>query len=150
MPLAYFLAGWILGVISALAVVKIVLVYANRIAKAEQTKRDAKNIVSRARYADNPQVPLRSKARSLVRGALNKEKEFRSEYGYSIANLIISLENRFDPSMTFDNFGVVWEIDHVEPLTAFDLTDKLQFKRAINPTNLQPLFRGENQSKGCK
>lgn len=145
-----FLFGFIAGGLFYGVVLYALAAFAARIRKAERTKLDKRNEQSRSRYADNPQVPLRSKARSLVRGALNKEKEFRSEYGYSIANLIISLENRFDPSMTFDNFGVVWEIDHIEPLTAFDLTDKLQFKRAINPTNLQPLFRGENQSKGCK
>lgn len=117
---------------------------------AEQAKRDLKNEASRKRYADNPQVPLRSKARTVVRNAIYVEQKFRKEYGYKIGELIGSLECRFDPSMTFDNFGDVWEIDHVRPLMAFDLTDQLQFCQAIHPSNLQPLFRGENQSKGAK
>lgn len=142
--------GIALGVVCTLAAVKILSIYADKIRKAERAKSDKRNQLSRLRYAENPQVPLRSKARSLVRGALNKEKEFRSEYGYSIASLIYALETKFDPSMNFGNYGAVWEIDHAKPLTEFDLTDILQFQQAINPSNLQPLFRGENQSKGAK
>lgn len=67
-----------------------------------------------------------------------------------MAYLLIVLESRFDDSMSFENYGDVWEIDHVKSLTEFDLSDKIQFSAAVNPSNLQPLFRGENQSKGSK
>lgn len=117
---------------------------------AEQAARNARSEQARRRYAENPQVPLRSRARSVVRSAIYLEQKFRSECGYTISELIGMLECKFDPSMTFDNYGAVWEIDHVKPLKDFDLTDANQFALAIHPTNLRPLFHIENQSKGAK
>lgn len=117
---------------------------------AEQAARNARSEQARRRYAENPQVPLRSRARSIVRSAIYLEQKFRSECGYKISELIGMLECKFDTSMTLDNYGAVWEIDHVKPLKEFDLTDANQFALAIHPTNLQPLFRIENQSKGAK
>lgn len=142
--------GITIGIVCTLAAVKFLSFYANRIRQAERAKTDRRNELAKLRYAANQQVPLRSKARSIVRSAILLEKKFRYELGYEIRHLIEELESGFDSSMSFDNYGEVWEIDHVKPLTAFDLTDILQFKQAIHPSNLQPLFRGENQSKGAK
>lgn len=116
----------------------------------ERAKLDRKNQQKRERYAENPQVPLRSKARTLVRSVIYLEQKFRSECGYKPSELICLLECQFDPSMTFENYGPVWELDHIKPLKDFDLTDKIQFGQAIHPTNLRPLFHRENQAKGSK
>lgn len=145
----FFAIGFAAGVITTLIVVKLLMLYADSIRKAARAEQERKNELARLRYSANPQVPLRSQARSIVRSVIVKEKEIR-KFGYSLVDLIITLEKRFDSSMSFLNYGEVWEIDHVEPLKNFDLTDYVQFCRAINPTNLQPLFRCENQSKGAK
>lgn len=61
------------------------------------------------------------------------------------------LESKFKPGMTWDNWGFRgWHIDHIVPLSAFDLTDKEQFLKASNYTNLQPLWCHENWTKGNK
>ncbi len=142
--------GFVAGVAFTIVIQAWVAAYAERIRKEQRAAQDRKNELARLRYVSNPQVPLRSQARSVVRGVLNKEKVFRQDYGYSISQLIAELERQFDESMTFQNYGVVWEIDHVVPLKNFDLSETSQFCLAINPANLQPLFRGENQSKGAK
>jgi len=59
------------------------------------------------------------------------------------------LEKLFKPGMTWDNHGE-WEIDHIRPLTSFDLVDRLQFLEAVHYTNLQPLWAGENRKKRNK
>jgi hypothetical protein len=41
--------------------------------------------------------------------------------------------------MTWDNWGEVWELDHIEELHTFDLTDRDQFLEACHYTNMQPL-----------
>ncbi len=54
--------------------------------------------------------------------------------------------------MTWDNHGLYgWHIDHVVPLSSFDLTDHKQVKKACHWFNLQPLWAKENLSKhDCK
>jgi 5-methylcytosine-specific restriction endonuclease McrA len=39
-------------------------------------------------------------------------------------------------------------LDHIIPLSAFDLTDPVQFLKAIHPSNLQILTHAENVAKG--
>lgn len=112
-----------------------------------EAAREQKNEADRRRYAENPQVPLRDKARKIIRSVISKEADLNSEYGVSLADIIIGIRNQFDPAMNFCNYGAVWELDHDRPLSSFDLTDAAQFALAISPDNLQPLFKGENRQK---
>lgn len=141
-----FAAGLAFGVLVCYGLIR----YKAAVLRAEREKKNAKNERSRLRYAGNPQIPLRAKARSIIRGVINKEKEFRTEYVFSMIDVINAIEKQFDPAMTFENYGEVWEIDHIRPLAEFDLTDPSSFRFVVGPCNLQPLFRGENQSKGSK
>jgi hypothetical protein len=70
------------------------------------------------------------------------------DLGCTIEFLKDWLESKFTPEMTWENYGPVWHIDHVKPLTAFDLTDPEQAKAACHYTNLQPLPASENIRKG--
>lgn len=71
------------------------------------------------------------------------------DLGCTIAALKQYLEARFLPGMSWDNWGRKgWHIDHVIPLSAFDLTDRKQFLKAVHYTNLQPLWADDNCRKG--
>lgn len=59
------------------------------------------------------------------------------------------LESKFKPGMTWENYGPVWEIDHIRPCASFDLTDPQQQRECFNWSNLQPLFALENLKKGA-
>ena len=76
------------------------------------------------------------------------------DLGCSIKYFKKYLENQFYPHpktgeiMTWKNWGVHgWHIDHIIPLSAFNLTDKDQFQKAVHYTNLQPLWAEENLAK---
>jgi hypothetical protein len=71
--------------------------------------------------------------------------------GCTIPELKIYLESKFQPGMTWANWSQSgWHIDHIIPLSSFDLTNMEQFLRACNYTNLQPLWGGENIRKSNK
>lgn len=70
--------------------------------------------------------------------------------GCSICKLRNYLEQRFQPGMTWENYGPVWHIDHIRPCASFDLSDPLQQRECFHFSNLQPLFAKENLSKGAK
>jgi len=55
---------------------------------------------------------------------------------------------QFENWMNFDNYGSLWEIDHVTPCVSFDLTKDDEQKRCFNWTNCRPLSDEENESKG--
>lgn len=73
------------------------------------------------------------------------------DLGCSVTELRAYLEFRFQPGMTWANYGKGrsrWSIDHIRPLASFDLTDRAQLLEACHYTNLQPLWNPENSRKG--
>lgn len=93
---------------------------------------------------------LRSRVNCMIRGRI-KIGSAVQDIGCSIEELKIHLESKFVPGMTWENYGLKgWHIDHIVPLSSFDLTDVDQLKKAYHYTNLQPLWAEDNLSKGNK
>jgi hypothetical protein len=57
------------------------------------------------------------------------------------------IASRFAVGMTLENYGKVWHLDHIYPLSKADMTDRVQFLAAANWRNLQPLLGPENEEK---
>lgn len=73
------------------------------------------------------------------------------DLGCTISELKEHLENKFQLGMTWDNWTTIgWHIDHIKPLSKFDLTDRQQFLEACHYTNLQPLWAEDNLIKSDK
>jgi hypothetical protein len=68
--------------------------------------------------------------------------------GCSSAFLRQHLEAQFLPGMSWANRSA-WHIDHIRPLSSFDLSDPDQFRAASHYTNLQPLWAADNLRKGA-
>lgn len=95
---------------------------------------------------------LRSRLHSAIKNNY-KAGSAVSDLGCSIEHLRGYLAGQFEPGMTWDNWGHtgdVWHLDHIRPLSSFDLTDRTQFLAACHYTNLQPLWATENLSKGAR
>lgn len=101
------------------------------------------------------QKKIRHNVRTLVhqklinRGLTKNNKTFNS-LGYSPEELIKHLESKFQPGMTWDNYGPVWHIDHITPDSWFTYSSMYEqgFKDSWSLNNLQPLWAGPNHSKG--
>jgi hypothetical protein len=73
------------------------------------------------------------------------------DLGCTIPELKLYLESLFKLGMTWDNWTWNgWHIDHIKPLSKFNLQDRNEFLKANHYTNLQPLWAEENISKGNK
>ena len=73
--------------------------------------------------------------------------------GISVELAIQNLENKFLPGMNWSNWGIgkgKWHIDHIKPLSSFDLTDINQLSEACHINNLQPLWSEDNIRKNNK
>jgi hypothetical protein len=89
-------------------------------------------------------------ARSLKKHQLKKEETTLELLGIKLKYFRRYLEHKFKPGMTWDNYGKVWHLDHIIPLSIIDISKKDNLKFACNYRNLQPLFARENLSKNNK
>ena len=108
----------------------------------------------RDRCLINPQFKLAKRLRVRLYLALKggyKAGSAVRDLGCTIPELRRHLETQFKPGMTWGTWGPRgWHVDHIKPLAAFDLTDHEQFLRAVNFSNLQPLWASENIRKGAR
>jgi len=68
--------------------------------------------------------------------------------GCSKEELIEYLESQFSEGMTWENWSLNgWHIDHIRPISSFDLSDPAQVKECFHYSNLQPLWAIDNLKK---
>ena len=70
--------------------------------------------------------------------------------GCSLKDFRIYLETKFEPEMTWENYGSVWHIDHIIPCAIFDMSKPAHQKRCFHFSNMQPLFAADNWRKHAK
>jgi hypothetical protein len=95
---------------------------------------------------------LKSNLRSRILVALKNNFKVGSvirDLGCSIEELKQHLESKFKDGMSWENQGK-WHIDHIRPLSSFDLINREQFLQACHFSNLQPLWAEENLRKSNK
>ena len=97
----------------------------------------------RIRKLTDIQFRLASNHRLYIYKAVTRYKHKKSkkslEYlGCSTKQLVEWLEFQFHDGMSWSNYGSTWTIDHVLPLSKFDLQDENQARIAFHWTNLQP------------
>lgn len=69
--------------------------------------------------------------------------------GCTIHEFMNHIESQFKDGMSWNNFGE-WEIDHIKPVSLFDLSKYDEQSKCFHYTNTQPLIAHENRVKRNK
>lgn len=107
------------------------------------------------RYFNDPVYNLSLRIRSRIRVALHKGYRKTRKVDTTVKLLGCSygefkrhIESRFTEGMAWDGvFDGSIHIDHIKPISSFDLNDPLQQKAAFHFTNCQPLWARDNLIK---
>jgi hypothetical protein len=73
-----------------------------------------------------------------------------NDLGCSISYFKDYLKTKFTSEMNWNNYGTYWVIDHIIPLSLYNLSNRNCFLKAVNYNNLQPLEKIKNIRKGNK
>lgn len=112
--------------------------------------RQCENNRNKIRRLTDPSFKLKRNIRSRVRLIANKSTHSIEYLGQTIPAYQSYLQAQFDSNMTHANYGKVWHIDHIIPLSFFDLSDPTEQRQAFHYTNTRPLLVKENLEKGDK
>lgn len=87
---------------------------------------------------------LRSKIHKLLK---NQKTSFLKILGCNFEQFKKWIEFQFEEDMNWDNFGKIWQIDHILPIYQFNLLNENEKNICFSWTNLQPLYNDENRKK---
>lgn len=117
-----------------------------------QTYKERRRELHRERQENDINYRIKKSLRSRLYSALKnnyKECSAVSDLGCSIEFFKSYIESKFTDGMTWDNYGE-WHIDHIVPISLFDLGKRDEQLKACNYKNLQPLWAEDNMRKSNK
>lgn len=113
-----------------------------------------RNVTVKKRYKEDLDFKIKEVLKSHLRRALqgrSKESSVFKLLGCSLKEFKNHIESKFKKGMNWDNHGPIgWHIDHIKPLSRYDLTKKINQKKLFHYTNLQPLWWIDNIRKSNK
>ena len=77
----------------------------------------------------------------------SKKDKYNDIFGCTSNQFKIWIESNFKYDMNWDNYGKLWHIDHVIPVSIFDLTNEFDVKFCFNWKNTRPLYSHINVSR---
>ena len=87
----------------------------------------------------------------LISGERETSPTFVARTGFaSEDDFLAAVKVTFAPGMTFDNYGVAWELDHKIPRDAYNFDDPEDVKRCWSAQNVHALTPTANQEKSWK
>ena len=99
-------------------------------------------------YHSNINRRLNLVYRNRVRREIKSGKKYLEYLGCSIEHLKLWFEFNFElDGFTWDNYNVLWEIDHVIPCAKFDMQEQENIKKCFNWRNTKPETKSFNKKK---
>lgn len=130
--------------------------YENNKEKVIQRQKDNKDKINekrrerrKIRYTEDVLFRVTQNLRSRISIELKNIKNIPSKELLGTTGQIIMewIEHQFDDNMTWDNYAVYWHIDHVVPVSYFDLSIIDMQGICFNWSNMRPLEKIENMKK---
>lgn len=116
--------------------------------RANESKRRKENINYRLR------ATLNTRLRQILRlQAICKEGSILELIGCSMGDFVKHIESLWTEGMCWENYGRNndnWQLDHIIPCCSFDLNFPEEIKKCYHFSNVQPLWKLENASKGSR
>lgn len=108
------------------------------------------------KYRRDPQLRAAHLSRKRVRNMVQRgtaSPETLELIGCSRELFMAHIQRQFAPGMHWDNLGIgegFWNLDHIKPISDWDLTDYEQRKQCFSWRNTQPLWSLDNIRKSNK
>ena len=110
---------------------------------------ETKRIYHKERLANDINFRLANNLRNRFRKALLRQLTYKNDKTEDLLGISYSEFKEYIEFLMKDDMG--WDnihLDHVRPLTTFDLKDIEQLKEAAHYSNIQPLLAKDNLTKG--
>jgi len=104
------------------------------------------NITKKTRYENDPVYKVSILLRNRLSKILKRENIYKNNttvklLGCSFKEFKQYIESKFMLGMTWNNLGEIWELDHIIPISKFNLLVEENQLICFNYKNLQPLFK---------
>lgn len=96
---------------------------------------------------NNKNYSVRCNIRRWMNMCFKKERPTCKYIGCSIEFFQMWIEYNFNENMNWDNYGKVWHLDHLIPVSSYDLSVKENQFKCFSWKNYQPLLALENIKK---
>lgn len=80
---------------------------------------------------------------------INRNYTYKELLGCDLLKFELYLIGKLKDGMTLDNY-YEWEIDHIKPISLFNLNNDNELFECCNYNNLQPLWKKDNIKKSNK
>lgn len=124
--------------------------------EAKAAERERKRLYKNKRLKEDQAFRVKANLRiRLAKMASRQENPQRGSHvkllGCTTDFFLKYIEGLWTEGMSWENYGNTeesWSLDHIKPLSSFDLLDEEQLKECCHYTNLQPLWHMDNVRKG--
>lgn len=123
-----------------------------RISEYHKQSKDHRNAYLKTRSQNDPLFRTIRSLRAWIHDVLKNKKETKTNQliGCNSKDLKLWIEFLFSKEMSWSNYGTYWHIDHVIPISFFDIENKDEQKTCFHWTNLRPLEARMNLQKSNK
>jgi hypothetical protein len=120
--------------------------------KNKERYRKLENERTKTRRKNDPTFRISKIMRQHLHRLINEYSKdvIEKEVGYTSQELRKHIENQWDAHMNWDNYGILWEIDHKKSFKSFFEEGETRSRVINSLDNLRPLEVSKNRKKGSK